>query len=119
MSKRTIMVASVLVLVFATAFPAYAQTTGSVTNQGFFGEIANFFGNIFHHQSAQNVTMQGQQQAMPMQDVTPGQNAPSGTVNSRPSGQPGYQSMQQYRLSKLVNEGKITQTQEQEILTEL
>jgi len=123
MSNKLLMTLSVLVIVFATALPAYAQTPAPsvpTNNPGFLGEIASFFGNLFHHQNGQNGTMmQGRGQGMPMQGVTPGQPAPSGVAGPDPGGQPGFQSMQQYRLTRLVDEGKITQTQEQEILTEL
>jgi hypothetical protein len=121
MSKKMILASFALIFVLATAIPAYAQTTvpTQTTNQGFFGQIASFFGNMFNHQNGQNGMMQGQGQGMPMQGVTPGQPAPSGGVGPNPSGQPNFQSMQQYRLNKLVNEGKITQAQEQAILTEL
>lgn len=123
MSKKIIVFSSVLVVVFAAAIPVYAQTPSPSipqTNQSFFGEIASFFGNIFHHQGGQDLNSgQGQSQSGPMEGGEQVSNAPSGTMNPRPSGQPTYQTMQQYRLSQLVKEGKITQTQEQEILTEL
>lgn len=110
-----------MIFVFATAIPVYAQTPEPIqtTNQGFFGEIANFFGTLFHRQNGQSGTSMQAQQGMPMQGVTPGQPIPSGATGPHPSGQPNFQSMQQYRLTKLVDEGKITQTQEQEVLTEL
>lgn len=121
MSKKMIIASSALIFVLATAIPVYAQTPSPAfpqTNQGFFGEIASFFGNLFHHQNGQNGAMQGQQ-GMPMQGVTPGQPAPSGMMTPGPSGQPNFQSMQQFRLNRLVQEGKITQIQEQDILAEL
>jgi len=121
MLKKIIFVLFVTLFIFTAVIPVDAQTvTPSVSpvNQGFFGEIANFFSNFLHRQSGQAGSQMQGQNGMPMQGVTPGQPVPSG-MTPMPSGRPNYQTMQQYRLDQLVKEGKITQTQEQEILTEL
>jgi len=124
MSKKLLVVSSLLVLVFAIAVPVYAQTPSPTVpqdNQSFFGEIATFFGGLFHHQNGQNLnSLQGQTQSGPMEGGEHITNAPSGTaMMPRPSGQPSSMLIQQYRLALLVKEGKITQTQEQQILAEL
>jgi len=119
MSKKMIMISSIFVLVFATALPVYAQDVSPTpaVQQGFFGEIANFFGNFFHAKSRGSI--QTQEQGLQNQSVTPGQAAPSGMMNPSVSGQPDYLSMQQRRLTILVQQGKITQAQSDAILAEL
>jgi len=112
-----IVATTILVTVLATAAPVYAQTVTPPTSQvnpGFLGAIEGFFGGLFHSQNGttQNQTFQNQA------DITPGQPMPSGMM-PRPSGIPDYQSMQQRRLSFLVQQGKITQAQADAILTEL
>lgn len=119
MTKHITLVLSVFVIVFSTVVPVYAQTPTPSTTQGFIGEIANFFGSLFHQGGQQVTTMQYHGQNMPMQGVTPGQPAPSGAYGPRPSGQPSQQMFEQMRLNRLVQQGSITQTQEQEIETEL
>jgi len=113
MSRKMIAATSILIAVFATAVPVYAQTVTtpvSPVNQGFFGAVESFFGGLFHHQDE---IMQGPKQGFQSQNITLGQPMPN------PSGMPDYQSMQQRRLSFLVQQGKITQAQADAILTEL
>jgi hypothetical protein len=117
MSNKMIITGSVLALVFATAMPVYAQSTTPQVNQGFFTAITTFIDGFFHHQPGANG--QTQEQSGPNQPVPTGQSAPSGSMQPTPSGMPDYTTMQQMRLSFLVSQGKITQAQEQEIMTEL
>lgn len=122
MSKKMILTGTALVLIFATALPVYAQSTTQQTNPGFMSEISNILLSLFHHQTA--TSGQTQTQSMPNMPVPTGQTGqtvPSGSMQPAPSGTSGsgYLSMQQRRLSFLVQQGKITQAQEQAILTEL
>ena len=130
MSKKMIIATSVLVAVFAITAPVYAQSTSpslppshQPSNGGFFGEIANFFSGFFQHKShsASGGQEQNQQQGpnQPAPSVSgTGENAPSGMIQ-QPSGTPEFSSMQQRRLSYLVQQGKITQAQADAILAEL
>jgi hypothetical protein len=127
MSKKMILAGSAMVLMFAAAMPVYAQSTTPEVNQatpqvnqGFMGEIATFFNSFFHHQMGANgANGQTQTQSGPNQPAPSGQTSPSGSMQPTPSGMPDYTSMQQRRLSYLVQQGKITQAQETAIMTEL
>lgn len=119
MTKHVKILFTILVLSFSAVVPVYAQSISPTPSHSFFGEIASFFGNLFNQSGQQETTMQVHQRTYPMQGVTPGQPAPSGAMVLNPSGQPMQQQYEQIRLSRLVQDGKITQTQEQEILTEL
>ena len=117
-----ILTGTALVLIFATALPVYAQSTTPQANQGFMSEISNLLLSLFHHQTGTNGQTQTQSMPnMPVPSGQTGQTAPSGSMQPAPSGTAGsgYLSMQQRRLSFLVQQGKITQAQEQAILTEL
>src|SRR5258708_18901445 len=117
MSKKTIVATVALIAIFVTTVPVYAQspTPLPLANPGFFGQIEGFFSGLFHRQKE---TGEQNQEGTPMQGVTP-ENAPSGMMQPNPSGQPNYSSMQQRRLSFLVQQGKITQAQADAILAEL
>ncbi len=113
MSKKMIAATSVMIAVFATAMPVYAQSTTPTGSPGFFGEIEGFFGNLFHRQKG--VSSLNHDEDFQNQNVTPGQNA----MQQNPSGMPDYFSMQESRVSSLVQQGKITQAKGDAIIAEL
>jgi hypothetical protein len=130
MSKKTIAVTATLIAVFVTAVPSYAQSVdpslppshpSTSENGGFFGQIENFFGNIFHHHDQNGASDRNQEQGFQDQNVTPGVNAPSGTMqpNQNGNGSSDYFSMQQNRVNRLVQQGLITQAQGSAIIAEL
>lgn len=110
MFKKSIVTFLAVSIVSATiALPVFAQEQQKPGNQGFFAAFSQFFSRIFGNLQPNSANIN--------QLPTPGnQNLPSGVPSSTPSGQPQTDSN---RLQGLVTAGKITQLQEQEILTEV
>ena len=115
MSKKMITATAVLIAVFATAVPVYAQSTTPSSNTGLLGGIESFFGNFFHRQK--NVDTGGQA-GVPGDNITPGENAPSGTMNMPAKGGSDYFTMQENRVKRLIQQGLITQAQGDAIIAE-
>lgn len=102
MSKKSIATVVLLgVMTAGLAAPAFAQSQQSGSQGGFFGMFASFFSKMFHQG--------GQSQGTNDQTGTA-----SGTLTGVPTG-----TMDQGRLQGLVTAGKITQSQAQEIQTEI
>lgn len=114
---------SVLVALFVIAVPVYAQSPipsmppTHQGNGGFLGEVESFFGNLFHHHNSNGGP--SQDQTVQNQSVSPSADGPSGTMQSNSSGMPDSTSIQERRMSYLVQQGKITQAQADAILAEL
>jgi hypothetical protein len=103
-------------LIFTAAVPVYAQESGT--------KQENFFVNIFHKLmqtfgfEKSTVQLPGQENSRDNQ-----MNPPEGSPEALPSGTAGQPKdmtkMNEERLSKLVTDGKITETQKAAILAEL
>lgn len=95
------------ILVLGIASPTFAQQGSTPGAEGgFFGMMSQFFSRIFHPGS-QNATPQGGEEVNPSE-------TPSGMPSEEPNPTEG-----ENRLQGLVTAGKITQAQEQEIMTEV